>query len=140
MISVNWRREVKNILYGFYASVKYLKSLENDLIFSQSPYRGGGFRGGVSDPTAVKTMLLEKGEIAALKQEISAVKQLLQELGNDRRDSKYKKQLLEMVYFKRSHSLYGAAAWLEIPERTAHRWNAKMLRRLAEILGYFIEE
>ena len=45
--------------------------------------------------------------------------------------------LLEMVYFRRSHSLYGAAAYLGIPERTAHRWNAKMLYALAEELGYF---
>ena len=140
MTNISWRRDAKNILYNYPENLRYLKSLEQDLIFAQSPHREVRRRGGISDPTAVKGMMLDKGEIKALKEQLAAVGRLLERLDSARRDAKYKRLLLEMVYFRRSHSLYGAAAYLGIPERTAHRWNAKILHALAEELGYFDED
>ena len=55
--------------------------------------------------------MLDKGEIKALKEQLAAVGRLLERLDSARRDAKYKRLLLEMVYFRRSHSLYGAAAY-----------------------------
>lgn len=136
MSNITWRREAKNTLYNYYENRRRLKQLEADIIYAQAPHRDFRNRGGASDPTAVKTLLLDKGESGRIKREITAVEQLLQELNSSRRDAKYKRLLLEMVYFRRSNSLYGAAAYLGLAERTAHRWNAKMLRRLAELLGY----
>ena len=140
MANISWRREVKNILYHYYENLHHLQTLENNLIYAQPPHREGRRSGGLADPTAVKGMLLDKGEIGRLKQQLAAVNKLLSRLESARRDAKYKRLLLEMVYFRRTHSLYGAAAYLGIPERTAHRWNAKMLHALAEELGYFAEE
>ena len=45
-----------------------------------------------------------------------------------------------MVYFRRSHSLYGAAPWLGIPERTAYRWMSRLIIRVAEEMGYLEED
>ena len=140
MANISWRREVKNILYHYYENLHHLQTLENNLIYAQPPHREGRRSGGLADPTAVKGILLDKGEIGRLKQQLAAVDNLLSRLESARRDAKYKRLLLEMVYFRRTHSLYGAAAYLGIPERTAHRWNAKMLHALAEELGYFAEE
>ena len=108
MTNISWRRDAKNILYNYPENLRYLKSLEQDLIFAQSPHREVRRRGGISDPTAVKGMMLDKGEIKALKEQLAAVGRLLERLDSARRDAKYKRLLLEMVYFRRSHSLYGA--------------------------------
>ena len=140
MSNIAWRRRAKNVLYGYYADIRYLKALEKDLIYAQGPHRDGRNRGRIADPTAVKSMLMEEGRLGELRREQKAVEKLLSELEKNRRDCRYKRGLLEMVYFRRSHSLYGAAAYLGIPERTAHRWNARMLQYLARELGYLVDE
>ena len=38
-----------------------------------------------------------------------------------------RRKLAEMVYFRRTHTLLGAAIELEISEETAKRWNADLL-------------
>lgn len=88
MLNGNSRREVKNVLYGYYANITYLKRLENDVVFSRSPYRDRHSKGRVSDPTAIKSMMMDDEERAEIKREINAVQQLLAELERERRDSK----------------------------------------------------
>ena len=39
MTNISWRRDAKNILYNYPENLRYLKSLEQDLIFAQSPHR-----------------------------------------------------------------------------------------------------
>ena len=68
------------------------------------------------------------------------MEKLLASLNDERRDNRYKLALLQMVYLRRSHTLYGAAAYLGIPERTAHRWISRMLIQLAEYLGFLDED
>lgn len=137
MANIAWRKDAKNILYNYPANQRYLRQLERELIYAQAPRREVRRRGGMADPTAFKGIQLDQGELGQLRRQQEAVERLLERLDAARRDAKYKRLLLEMVYFRRSHSLYGAAAYLGIPERTAHRWNAKMLYALAEELGYF---
>ena len=49
-------------------------------------------------------------------------------------DAQSKRKIIEMVYFKKSHTLYGGA--LEIPagSRTAERWNAQIMSAVEEIM------
>lgn len=42
-------------------------------------------------------------------------------------DAKEKRQLIDLIYFKQLHTLYGAAGKLYISERTAVRWNHEIL-------------
>jgi len=130
----SWRRDAKNVLYSYYATLRYIKQMEEDLIWSQSARKDQKYHGGISDPTAVKILHMEKGELGRLKREAAAVKKVLGALNTERRDSRYKLALVEMVYLRRSHTLFGAAAYLGIPERTAHRWISKILEQLAEEL------
>lgn len=45
-----------------------------------------------------------------------------------------KKEFIEMVYFKRTHNICGAALRIPVGERTALRWNAQVIALLDEIL------
>ena len=136
MEKATWRRDAKNVLYSYYPNLRRIKEVRDELIQGQSPRRDQRYHGGISDPTAVKTMKLESGEAGCLQREIAAVKTALAELDMKRRDNKYKLALVEMVYFRRSHTLYGAAAYLGIPERTAHRWVNKIIVRVAQEMGF----
>lgn len=136
----SWRRETKNALYCYEENRRRMKALENDLIWSQGRHRDQKYHGGISDPTAVKSVLMTQGELGHLHKQVRAVEKLLASLNDERRDNRYKLALLQMVYLRRSHTLYGAAAYLGIPERTAHRWISRMLIQLAEYLGFLDED
>ncbi|NCE74562.1 hypothetical protein D1157_06030 [Anaerotruncus sp. X29] len=45
-------------------------------------------------------------------------------------------KLFDMIYYNRSHTLYGAAQVLHLTERTAKRYNRYFLKMIAERLGY----
>lgn len=47
---------------------------------------------------------------------------------------KHRVALIRMVYWDRSHTLYGAALCLNISEATAYRWNNKFVRDVSEKL------
>ena len=44
-------------------------------------------------------------------------------------------KLVDLLYWKRSHTIMGAADKMKIGERTAQRWNADFIRRVAFIYG-----
>lgn len=44
-------------------------------------------------------------------------------------------KLIDLLYWKRSHTIMGAAERLKIGERTAQRWHAEFIRRVALIYG-----
>lgn len=52
------------------------------------------------------------------------------------RDGEDKVKLIEMVYFKKSHSVDGAALVLHVSERTAHRWNSEFIYILGKRMGF----
>ena len=43
-------------------------------------------------------------------------------------------KLIDRVYWKRSHTLYGAAMCVPVSERTAHTWNAEFIRLVEKYL------
>ena len=55
-----------------------------------------------------------------------AVETALDAMGNFK-SAKKRKKLVDMVYFRRSHKLYGAGVELEISEETAKHWNSDFL-------------
>jgi len=52
------------------------------------------------------------------------------------RDGEDKVKLIEMVYFKKSHSVDGASLVLHVSERTAHRWNSEFIYALGMRMGF----
>ena len=43
-------------------------------------------------------------------------------------------ELIDRVYWKRSHTLYGAAMCVGVSDRTGQRWNAEFIRRVGKNL------
>jgi len=51
-------------------------------------------------------------------------------------DGALKVKLIEILYFKNTYTIEGAARILHISFRTATRWNVKFIYKVAEKLGY----
>ncbi len=62
---------------------------------------------------------------------VDIVEQALESIGK-MKYSNSKLQIIKMVYFDRSHTLYGAALQIPVSERTAQRWNTEVMELIAE--------
>ncbi|MDO4581787.1 MAG: hypothetical protein Q4B96_04290 [Bacillota bacterium] len=134
----NWRRAAKDVLYGYWHDRKLLADSERAVLNAS---RGGiaeqrAAQGRHGDPTGKKALLLCSGEMQRLRQRITAVDDYLATLDRRRRDQDKLYQLIWLVYFRASHTQYGAAALLGISERTAKRWNDRALRAIAVNMGW----
>lgn len=91
---------------------------------------GGGHGGRISNPVerAVVDRLTDQEQ-----RRYDAVRAALEETGR-MRDGQQRIRLIERVYFRRSHTLYGAAQEVPVSERTAKRWNAGFIKLVAEKL------
>lgn len=49
-------------------------------------------------------------------------------------DARSKRKIIEIVYFKKSHTLQGAALQISVGERTAQRWNAQIMDAVEKIM------
>lgn len=49
-------------------------------------------------------------------------------------DAGCKRKLIDIVYFKRSHTLCGAAMQIPVCERTAQAWNAEFMDAMSQII------
>lgn len=49
-------------------------------------------------------------------------------------DAQSKRKIIEMVYFKKSHTLHGAAMEIPVGSRTVDRWNARIMSAVKEIM------
>ena len=137
MTDARWRRKAKDLLFDYTAKKRRLRQAEQDVIYGTTRERDHRYRrGGVPNPTLVKAELLDSPELNQMRREIAAVEGLLQELQTERRIDQKQRTLLELVYIRNSHCLYGAAALLEISERTAKRWNTRALENLARRMGW----
>ncbi len=91
---------------------------------------GGGHGGRISNPVerAVVDRLTDQEQ-----RRYDAVSAALEETGR-MRDGQQRIRLIERVYFRRSHTLYGAAQEVPVSEITAKRWNGQFVRLVAEKL------
>lgn len=67
---------------------------------------------------------------------VDAIESALDEISR-RRDGDEILRLIDLVHFRRSHTLYGAAVALNMSEITAKRKNGDFIRLVAKKLGYF---
>ena len=78
-------------------------------------------------------------EAAALRQlppaeqaELDAVRYAVELMASKPGSGPLRLRLIELVYWKRSHNLYGAAMRVHISEATAKRYNGEFLRAIAK--------
>lgn len=137
MIDPRWRKNAKELLFNYTTNKRALREAEQDVIYGVTRERDQRYRrGGVRNPTLVKAELLDSAALNQLRREIAAVEALLRHLQTERRIDAQQRRMLEMVYFRGSHCLYGAAVALEIGERTAKRWNTRALEFVARQMGW----
>ena len=67
---------------------------------------------------------------------VSMVDDTLTEIAQTR-DGDKQASLFDLVYFRRSHTLYGAAMTIPVSERQAQKWNARLMRIMADKMQLF---
>lgn len=67
------------------------------------------------------------------RRRVDSVKQLLEfmEFTDHAAD---KRKIIDLVYFRQSHTLAGAAMRIRVGERTAQTWNAQIIELMAQIM------
>lgn len=106
----------------------------HDEIMQQSVTSGGGEMHGCNSPrrpveqTAMRTMCYpEQREFDAVRNAIMAT-----EL---RRDGADRIRLIDLVFWRRSHTLQGAAIKCHVSSATARRWHADFIKAVARYYG-----
>ena len=67
------------------------------------------------------------------RRRVDSVQQLL-EMTDFAKHAAHKRKMIELVYFRQSHTLAGAAMQIPVGERTAQKWNAQVIETLAQIM------
>lgn len=49
-------------------------------------------------------------------------------------DAQNRRKIIDLVYFQKAYTLYGAALKIPVGERTAQRWNADLMGVITEIM------
>lgn len=109
------------------AKLQQLK--EQHITVSYEP--SGGGKGGISRPT-------ERAALAELRgtegKEYNAVRQAI-EYTEKLKNGTERNALIDMVFFKKSHSLEGAAMALFISYSTAKKWHKEFILAVADFYG-----
>lgn len=109
------------------AKLQQLK--EQHITVSYEP--SGGGKGGISRPT-------ERAALAELRgtegKEYNAVRQAI-EYTSKLRNGAERNALIDMVFFKKSHSLEGAAMALFVSYSTAKKWHKEFILAVADFYG-----
>ena len=124
-----WWGYVKNVIRRYPQYKKELRELRSQQItpgYSKTGGRGKAQR---------KTEMVALRQLPLRDQERhDAVEKALlrtQHKGN----GNLRRQLIEMVYFKKSHNMQGAALCLHVDYSTALRWNRDFVYLVADFLG-----
>lgn len=95
----------------------------------------GGGHGGRSDPVANAALRelpeINRREIDAVARAISDTMKMV--------DGERRITLVEMVFWERSHTVYGASLALHVSERTAREWHGAFIRMVAKNFGLLPE-
>lgn len=70
---------------------------------------------------------------AALKERIAVQEAIDQTMGME--DGQARMQVIDMVFFKQTHTLEGAAKMIPCSDRTARRWHADFIKLVARKYG-----
>lgn len=125
-----WWGYVLAILRAYPELCAKLQQLKDQHITASYEPSGGG-KGGIARPT-------ESAALAELRgtegKEYNAVRQAI-EYTSKLRNGADRNALIDMVFFKKSHSLEGAALALFISYSTAKKWHKEFILAVADFYG-----
>lgn len=125
-----WWPYVKNVIRRY----PYLQDKLRALKSCQTTARYGKTGGGSSEPgrstEAIALRELPEKEQAYLEAVEKAIRTTRR-----KRDGALRVKLIELVYFRKSHTLYGASTQVHVSERTAQTWHGEFVRLVARNLG-----
>lgn len=120
-------------LENYHENCKDLKNLQDE-INEGSPSPADGMPHGTttSNPTESKVIrLMTSKTIICLDRRLRAVAKVLDKYQGDQNMVK----LINMRYFKRTHTPFGVMGELHIGQKTYYRWRRRLLEDLASELG-----
>lgn len=125
-----WWGYILAILRAYPELCAKLQQLKDQHITASYEPSGGG-KGGIARPT-------ESAALAELRgtegKEYNAVRQAI-EYTSKLRNGADRNALIDMVFFKKSHSLEGAALALFISYSTAKKWHKEFILAVADFYG-----
>lgn len=124
----DWWEYTKRIIRSYPALRRKAESV-GDIPCTPAYGASGGHSGGGSPvERAVVDRLTDKEQ-----RRYDAVRAAISE--NERMKHGHQRmELIDRVYWKRSHTLYGAAMCVGVSDRTGQRWNAEFIRRVGKNL------
>lgn len=124
----DWWEYTKRIIRSYPALCRKAESV-GDIPCTPAYGASGGHSGGGSPvERAVVDRLTDKEQ-----RRYDAVRQAISET-EAMKHGHQRMELIDRVYWKRSHTLYGAAMCAPVSERTAHTWNAEFIRLVEKYL------
>ena len=126
----NWRPYVINALYDFYRYKDIERAAHNQRVTAQ--YNKG--RGGGGATRTTENVALRNGLTKQQERELQAIEKALR---TTRRgpDGKIRVRVLDMVYFRNTHTIEGAAQQVHVSYKTAWRWTDNFVRLVGKNLG-----
>jgi RinA family phage transcriptional activator len=125
----DWWEYTKRIIRSYPALARKAESV-GDMPCTPAYGTGGGHGGTNSNPVerAVVDRLTDKEQrrYDAVRAAISGTERM--------KHGHQRMELIDRVYWKRSHTLYGAAMCVGVSDRTGQRWNAEFIRRVGKNL------
>ena len=123
----DWWEYTKRIIRSYPALCRKAESV-GDTPCTPAYGTSGGHSGGSPVERAVVDRLTDKEQ-----RRYDAVRAAISET-EVMKHGRQRMELIDRVYWKRSHTLYGAAMCAPVSERTAHTWNAEFIRLVEKYL------
>ena len=125
----DWWEYTKRIIRSYPALSRKAESV-GDMPCTPAYGTGGGHSGAAGNPVerAVVDRLTDKEQ-----RRYDAVQAAIEET-EVMKHGRQRMELIDRVYWKRSHTLCGAAMCVPVSERTAHTWNAEFIRLVEKYL------
>ena len=124
----DWWEYTKRIIRSYPALRRKAESVGDIPCTPAYGASGGHSSGGSSVERAVVDRLTDKDQ-----RRYDAVRAAISET-EVMKHGRQRMELIDRVYWKRSHTLYGAAMCVPVSERTAHTWNAEFIRLVEKYL------
>lgn len=124
-----WWPYVKNVLRAYPGMKRELEARQLQSVTVRYNPAGGSSGPGRSTEQAAMRQL-----DPARQRELEAVRKAIRKTGY-MQDGRLRNEMIRLVYFRRTHNLYGAAERCHVSYRTAQNWHGTFLRLVAHNLG-----
>ena len=126
----NWRPWVINVLRDYYLFKRIEKEAHSIRVTAQyNKCRGGGGTSRTTEQAALRSGLTRQQE-----RELDAVEKAIKTTRRGA-DGKVRMKVVELVYFRGTHTIEGAAQTVHVSYTTAWRWTDNFVRLVGKYLG-----